>query len=65
MSALFNKAKAIYNDDEINQIMIPRNPFAKVKIPPIQPTSKKPLKPEEIIAIAALPAILAQPLRAE
>lgn len=55
MSALFNKAKAIYNDDEINQIMIPRNPFAKVKIPPIQPTSKKPLKPEEIIAIAALP----------
>jgi len=48
--ALFNKCKLEYNDDDLNIIRIPHDPFAKLKIPQYR-RKRKNIRIEEIKAI--------------
>lgn len=51
IQAIFNRAKEEFNDEESGTIRISNNPFGKYKIPKNQPTQKRALSIEQILAI--------------
>lgn len=55
LRAMFNRAKKVYNDDDIGLIRITRSPFSKYKIPSQPETRKRALEVAQLIAIRDLP----------
>ena len=55
LSAIYNRAKREYNDEEGGLIRIPHSPFKRVELPKMPPTKKRALSVEQLRTFAKMP----------
>lgn len=55
ISTIFTQARREFNDEDVDEINIPRNPFARLELPRYQPVRQRALTMEQLKAIATMP----------